>query len=219
MTVTAYVYGKLPQSLLEGRINFSTDTIKAMALSAYTVGSTKDTAQFISDVLAVATEAVGSGTSGYTSGGYTLTSKTITYTAANSWSIQRANSTAYTVGDVVRPATGNGYLYRCVVAGTSAGSAPTYTTTVGDDFADGTVTWVCEGTGVLVVDSADPSWTTGTPGSLTASYIVFYKDTGTQSTSPVMVLWDLGGAQTASNGGAFTSQLDGTEGLLVMFTS
>ncbi|MGV9778185.1 hypothetical protein, partial [Streptosporangium sp. NPDC003464] len=76
----------------------TTDTIKVMALSAYTVGSTKDTAQFISDVLAAATEATGTGTSGYTAGGATLGSKTVTYTAANSWSTQRANSTSYTVG-------------------------------------------------------------------------------------------------------------------------
>jgi hypothetical protein len=219
MAVTVTVYGLLQKSLWEGRINFTTDTIKVMALSAYTVGSTATTAQFISDVLAAATEATGTGTSGYTAGGATLASKTVTYTAANSWSTQRANSTAYTVGDVVRPASANGFIYRCVVAGTSGGSLPTYTTVLGDDFVDGAVTWVNEGTGVLVVDAADPSWTTGNPGSLTASYLVFYKDTGTPATSPVIALWDLGGAQVASNGGAFTAQLDTGEGLLTMFTS
>ncbi|GAA4221528.1 hypothetical protein FHR32_005126 [Streptosporangium album] len=216
MAVTAFVYGQLNKSLMSGLINFTTDTIKAMLLSTYTVGTTLDGAQFLNTVTAAGTEATGSG---YTAGGATLASKTVTYTAANSWSVQRANSTAYTVGDVVRPATGNGLVYRCVVAGTTGGSVPTYTTVVGDDFTDGGVTWVAEGSGVLVVDAADPSWTTSNPGTLAGAYIVFYKDTGTASTSPVILYWDLGGTQTASNGGAFTATLDSTEGLLTMFTS
>ncbi|MGW4663196.1 hypothetical protein [Streptosporangium sandarakinum] len=216
MAVTSFVYGPLQKSLFEGRINFTTDTIKAMLLSAYTVGTTQDTAQYISDVLAAGTEASGSG---YTAGGATLGSKTVVYTAANSWSVQRANSTAYTVGDVVRPTTGNGYLYQATSAGTSAGTAPTWPTTVGQTVTDGGVTWANVGRGVLVVDAADPSWTTVNPGTLAGSHIVFYKDTGTTSTSPVILYWDLGGTQTASNGGAFTATLDSTEGLLTMFTS
>jgi hypothetical protein len=218
MAVTVFVYGKLQQSLFEGRINFGSDTIKAMLLSSYTVGSTQDTAQFLSDVVTGGVGVETSG-SGYTAGGATLASKTVTYTAANSWSVQRANSTAYAVGDVVRPVSTNGLVYRCVVAGTSGGSLPTYTTTVGDDFTDGSVTWVCEGKGVLVVDAADPSWTTINPGTLAGSHVLFYKDTGTPSTSPVILFWDLGGTLTASNGGAFTPQLDSTEGLITSFTS
>lgn len=46
-----------------------------MLLSAYTVGTTQDAAQFVSDVLAVGTEASGTG---YTAGGKTLTSVTWT---------------------------------------------------------------------------------------------------------------------------------------------
>ncbi|MER7131244.1 hypothetical protein [Streptosporangium saharense] len=215
MAVTVTVYGKLQQSLWEGRVNFATDTIKAMLLSSYTIGSTTDTAQFLSDVLAAATEATGSG---YTAGGATLASKTIAYTAANSWSVQRANSTAYAVGDVVRPSTGNGYVYQATTAGTSGGSTPTWPTVIGQTVVDGGVTWTNVGRGVLLIDAADPSWTTVNPGTLAGSHIVFYKDTGTASTSPVLLVWDLGGTQTASNGGAFTSQFDATEGLLVMFT-
>lgn len=218
MAVTAFVYGKLQQSLWEGRINFTSDTIKAMLLASYTVGSTQDTAQFISDVLAAATEATGGGNTGYTAGGATLASKTVTYTAANSWSTQRANSTAYTVGDVVRPASANGYVYQCIVAGTSGGSVPTYSTVIGQTVTDGGVTWANVGRGVLLIDAADPSWTTINPGTLTGAYIVFYKDTGTQSTSPVILYWDLGGSSSATNGGAFTAQLDAGEGLVVLFT-
>jgi hypothetical protein len=215
MAVTVFVYGKLQQSLWEAKINFASDTIKAMLLSAYTVGSTLDTAQYISDVLAAATEAIGSG---YTARGATLGSKTIAYTAANSWSTSRANSTAYALGDVVRPATGNGYVYQAVVAGTSGASIPTYPTVIGQTVTDGGVTWACVGRGVLLIDAADPSWTTVNPGTLAGAYIVFYKDTGTDSTSPVILYWDLGGTQTASNGGAFTGQLDAGEGLLTLFT-
>ena len=215
MAVTVYTYGQLQKSLLAGLINFTSDTIKAMLLSSYTIGTTLDTAQFLNTVTAAGTEATGSG---YTAGGATLASKTVTYTAANSWSTQRANSTAYALGDVVRPASANGYVYQAVVAGTSGGSVPTYPTVVGTTVTDGGVTWACQGAGVLVVDAADPSWTTSNPGTLAGSHIVFYKDTGTPSTSPVIALWDLGGTQTATNGGAFTATLDSTEGLLVMFT-
>lgn len=217
MAVTVFVYGKLQTSLWGGLINFSSDTIKAMLLSSYTVGSTQDSAQFLSDVVTAGVGVEASG-SGYTSGGQALTSKTVAYTAANSWTTQRANSTAYTVGDVVRPASANGYVYQATTAGTSGGSVPTYPTVIGQTVTDGGVTWACVGRGVLLIDAADPSWTTVNPGTLAASHILFYKDTGTPSTSPVILYWDLGGTQTASNGGQFTAQLDNGEGLLVSFT-
>lgn len=218
MAVTVFAYGKAQTSLWSGLINFSSDTIKVMLLSSYTVGSTQDTAPYLNDVVTggVGVETTGSG---YSAGGATLASKTVTYTAANSWGTSRANSTAYTVGDVVRPATGNGFVYQATSAGTTAGSIPTYPTTIGQTVADGGVTWVCAGRGTLVVDAADPVWTTSNPGTLAGSHLLFYKDTGTPSTSPVIGYWDLGGTQTASNGGTFTSTLDATEGLLVQFTN
>jgi hypothetical protein len=43
----------------------------------------------------------------------------------------RANSTPYVLDDYYIPATPNGYVYKCTVAGTSAGSPPTFGTTVG----------------------------------------------------------------------------------------
>lgn len=218
MAVTVFAFGKLQTSLWSGLINFSSDTIKVMLLSSYTVGSTQDTAQYLNDVVTggVGVETTGSG---YSAGGVALASKTVTYTAANSWGTSRANSTAYAVGDVVRPATGNGFVYQATSAGTTAGSIPTYPTTIGQTVADGGVTWVCAGRGVLVVDAADPVWTTSNPGTLAGSHLLFYKDTGTPSTSPVIGYWDLGGTQTASNGGTFTSTLDSTEGLFVQFTN
>lgn len=71
MAVTAHSYTKLADSLGTKKITINTDSIKCMLLSAYTVGTTQDTAQFLSDVLAVATETTGTG---YTAGGAALTS-------------------------------------------------------------------------------------------------------------------------------------------------
>lgn len=53
----------------------------------------------------------------------------------------RANTTAYVVGDLVEPATPNGYFYLCTVAGTSGGSIPTWPTGTNSTVTDGTVTW------------------------------------------------------------------------------
>lgn len=53
----------------------------------------------------------------------------------------RANSTAYTVGQKVKTSSDNYYAYECTTAGTSAGSQPTMSTTIGGTTADGTVVW------------------------------------------------------------------------------
>ena len=56
----------------------------------------------------------------------------------------RADNTAYAVGAIVEPAGGNGYLYQCTTAGTTA-AAPRFLTTVGATIADGTAVWTCLG--------------------------------------------------------------------------
>jgi hypothetical protein len=61
-----------------------------------------------------------------------------------------ATTTAYTLGAMVVPATPNGYFYAATTAGTSAGSAPTWPTTIGDTVTDGTVVWTCMGKTALV---------------------------------------------------------------------
>ena len=52
-----------------------------------------------------------------------------------------ALSTAYLVGDCVRPPTNNGKVYECTVAGTSGSVEPGWGTTQDQTFVDGTVTW------------------------------------------------------------------------------
>lgn len=57
----------------------------------------------------------------------------------------RANTTAYTLGTYLVPATSNGFYYRVTAAGTSGGTIPTFPTVVGNTVVDGTVTLTCAG--------------------------------------------------------------------------
>jgi hypothetical protein len=143
---------------------------------------------------------------GYTANGVALTSPTNTYTAANSWSTQWAASTAYATAAVVRPTTGNGYLYRATAAGTSGSSAPTWPTVIGATVVDSGVTWTCIGNGVTLLSASNPSWS-ASGGALGGRYAVFYYSTGTASTSPLIGVVDQGQSVMAV-GGSFTIQVD-----------
>lgn len=57
----------------------------------------------------------------------------------------RANSTAYVAGNTYRDSGDNGYRYECKTAGTSAASAPTLPTTLGEQVTDGTAVFECMG--------------------------------------------------------------------------
>jgi phage-related protein len=57
--------------------------------------------------------------------------------SATTWT----QSTAYTVGDIVKPTSVNGHYYRCTTAGTSDATEPTWTTIIGNTVTDGSVTW------------------------------------------------------------------------------
>lgn len=119
MAVTSKVYGLALQSLVNAEIDYDTNIIKAMLCTALYVPN-QDTHRYKSDVT---NEVTGTG---YTAGGVTLTSKTVTYNAASN---------------------------------------------------------------TLTLDCADPAWTAST---ITARYLVFYKDTGTASTSPLIAYVDFG---------------------------
>ena len=126
---------------------------------------------------------------GYTADGMTLTGVSLTLTPANSWGVTWEADTAYTYGQVVIPPTPNGFLYRCVGAGTTGGSAPAFPTVVGQTVADGGVggaTWACMGDAILVFTSAAVSW----PGSTfsTAYAVIYDAQSGTYTTEPLILL-------------------------------
>lgn len=53
-------------------------------------------------------------------------------------------ATAFTTNERVEPVTPNTYAYKCTTAGTSHASVePTWPTTLGSTFVDGTVIWTC----------------------------------------------------------------------------
>ncbi|MFH1034299.1 MAG: hypothetical protein V1806_07305 [Pseudomonadota bacterium] len=57
-------------------------------------------------------------------------------------------STAYALNDQRVPSTPNGYYYQVTVAGTSAATAPTWPTVIGNTVSDGPVTWRCQAAGL-----------------------------------------------------------------------
>lgn len=80
MAAAAHVYTKFMSQMAGGDGgNIGTDALKVMLLSAYIPGTTQDNAQFVSDILAVASESSGTG---YTAGGLLLSAVTITETAS-----------------------------------------------------------------------------------------------------------------------------------------
>lgn len=204
-----YIYGKTFANLLGGEtsgeahaVDYLSNTIKAALLDS---GHTpdRDTHEFFGDVDADEVPATG----GYTAGGVTLSGKTITYTAANSWGTQWQAGTAYAVGDVVRPTVGNGHLYVCVVAGTSDNpTEPTWPTASGMCVTDNTVEWAEIGSGITVIDAGDPSWG---PGATIAdiAYMPIYKDTGDPATSPLLCTIVFGDGPYSVSNGTFAAQL------------
>jgi hypothetical protein len=87
------------------------------------------------------------------------TASSVTVTAGDD-AVTRANSTAYNLGDYIVPATPNDYYYKVTTAGTTAGSPPTFGTTVGGTTTDGTATLTCMGKTTLVANT-DYSVTAG----------------------------------------------------------
>ncbi len=80
-----------------------------------------------------------------------LLDKTATVTPVIAVSAARADTTAYVVGDTI---LASAVVYQCTTAGTSGGSAPTYSTAVGTTTTDGSVTWTSRGA-VTMVDGTD----------------------------------------------------------------
>jgi hypothetical protein len=184
----------------------SDDYRMALVTSAYTPDANAD--DFWNDV--VANEASGTG---YTANGVTLASKSLTYTAANSWGAQWQAATAFggANNQYVRPTVANGFIYRATGAGTSGGSEPTWPTTIGATVVDNTVTWTCVGRGAWVFDCGDPAWAGLT---LTFRYGVVYNRTPTTDATRPLICYEDFGAQSLS-GANFTAQIH-PQGILII---
>lgn len=209
MVATSTVYGHAYSQAFQKKIGFLTDTINlALMGSGYSPNPGADT--FWNDISS--NEITGTG---YSAGGQAIASPTITETAANSWGLTAATSHAYVLGDVVKPSGGNGFLYMCVVAGTSGGSAPSWPTVVGETVTDGTVTWCNMGVAITVFSSASVSWTSST---ITASFAVLYDaQTGVATTEPLINLQTFA-APESDTSGTFVVAPDSTYGWFYLFS-
>lgn len=179
---------------LNKELDFDSDAI-TMTLHTSSYTPNLDTHAYVSDLTAEL--AAGSG---YSTGGITLGTLTRTTTAANSWGTSAATSTAYVVGNVVRPSTGNGFLYRCVVAGTSGGSAPTWGTVLGRETTDGTVVWELAGSSITVLSWANAVFSSPFSAGPFRYAVISDRTPGTAATQPLIALIDFGSNQTGGGG-------------------
>ena len=218
MTVTSHVFAKADLSILSAGVNLSSDTLKC-ALGTGSLSAVQSTAQTAGDVY-TGSFAELSTANGYTANGVSIGSPAVATTAAAAWATTWAAGTVYAVGTIIRKVSSNGYLYQCVVAGTShASTEPTWTTVVGrEQPSDNGVIWLCIGTAVTVLTSSTISWTSSGAG-FSASYAVIYDSTsgswGSSGTAKVISWLDFGGSLTASGGGTFQI-MQGTSGLLAI---
>lgn len=85
-------------------------------------------------------------------------------------------STAYAVGDVVRPTLNNGYFYKCKTAGTSHSAEPTWLTVVGGDTSEGggTAVWTCYKQGDIPVERTKVQGVTIGTGCMTNAKVYRY---------------------------------------------
>ncbi len=188
MTAMTQMFNSAYAALAAGEIKYEAsggDTVK-MALFASAPALTASTYS------AISSGELASG-SGYTTGGATLTSLTVTQTAANSWGTAWS-ATAWGAGSVCIPATPNGYLYFTPNGGTSTGTHPTFPTVIGETVTDsGGVIWECAGTSITAFSSANPSWSSAT---FTANYGAIYDST----TGYLLFLVTFGSSLSPSSG-------------------
>jgi hypothetical protein len=192
MAVTARWYTKCALEFMGGAIDWTVTSFRvALHTSTYSPDIDTDTVQNT-----LGNEVAAGG--GYTTGGEALTTVAeaiVQDGSATAWS----GTTAYLVGDVVRPVSANGNLFRCIIAGSSAAGEPTWTNaaTVGLDIVDSTVTWENIGTSFIKLDGTDLSWTPST--TITARYAVIYVDAGDGSDFLVGLV-DFGQDESSVNG-------------------
>lgn len=201
-------YRSAPSKLLNKEIDYDTDDMRA-TLHTATYALDRGVHDYVDDLT---NELATSG--GYTVGGVALPGKSVTKTEANSWATTWAASTSYAEDKVVRPTTGNGFLYRATNAGSSAATEPTWPTIIGRTVVDSGVTWECVGRAIIVITCTAIQWPTATFTG--ARYCVISDRTpGTAATQPLLCVVDFG-VDKAGGGGTFEVVPD-SQGLLHVF--
>lgn len=201
-------YGSLVTKAMNKEYDLDTDAVKAaFVTAAYTPD--RGAHAYWSDVSINEMAAAGS----YVTGGITLTTKAVSLVEANAWARARADTTAYNVGEIMRPAVGNGFVYRVSVAGTSGGAPPTFPTVIGREVTDGTMILTCVGRRVFRF-TADPISSANILSTSSWRYLVLYVDTaGLPSTDVLLGLIDHGTTQTGGDA-AVTYTPDSANGFL-----
>lgn len=161
---------------------------------------------------ALSVQTYGSGTevasgNGYTTGGASVPTPTHVVSAASAWGTSWTSSNTYAVNNIVKSSGNASYLYRCVTAGTAAGSAPSQATEGALDTSATGAQFVNCGQSIEVWSSNSVVWT-ASGGSIAAAYGVIYDST----TSANLLLLTFGSTQTATNGNTFTVAADATYG-------
>ena len=192
--ITFDMYGNFIASIMNKLIDIDTDDIR-MSLHGAAYSPNLGTDDFFNDAT---NELTTSG--GYTATGVGLSNKAVSLTDANSWSRARANSTAYRLGELYRPASTNGFVYRCVVAGTSAASPPTFTTVVGREYADGTAVFVCAGVRVWRFTSDPVVWAAPFSAGPFQRAVIHDHTPGSDATRPLIACASYASAVTGQDG-------------------
>jgi hypothetical protein len=151
---------------------------------------------------------------GYTAGGLALAGAVVTSTAANSWGQSWVTGTAYTAGQLVRPAAGNGFIY---VASNTATSGASFSpgTTLYQTTSDGAVTWCCIGRGAVTLDFNDPSWASFSAGPFRIA-VVADTTPGTAATNPLICAFTFAADQTGG-GGTFSITVDASGAVAIPY--
>jgi hypothetical protein len=184
-------YVSFPRLAMNAEVDLDDGMFYTLHGSGYALNRTTD------DYANDATSELATG-GGYTSGGLAAGVITRTTTAANSWATQRAASSPYVVGDVVRPAAANGFLYRATTSGSTAAGLPTYPTTLGQTVVDGGVTWECYGIAITVFTAANPATWPAFSATGIRYMVLADRSTGVASTSPLVAVTDFGTDQSGT---------------------
>lgn len=178
---TTNLYACALTNAFSGELNWTSDSIYlALVKATYTPNLASDT------LWSAISSNEASGT-GYTAGGFNLSTSTvqgsIPFTGESAW----LANTAYAPNQVV---AANSLLWICVVGGTTGVTQPTWPTGQGQTVVDNTVTWALLGSWLAYFTSATASWN---PLSVTdVRYGVIYD----QTTGSLINLIDMGSAQS-----------------------